>query len=171
MTCAESATCLSRRRGEKADEAMKEIAHRVKLKHRTSRLPVLLTLTAVVGVTGFLASSSVAGDARTNSTVSLGTTKLGMILVNSRRHTLYLFAKDRNGRSACSESCARFWPPLRSTSRRVRQEARAVSPSARDGTPFPRAERRSSGLRPPRPQRPQRPAARPSLPLSPVCLD
>jgi predicted lipoprotein with Yx(FWY)xxD motif len=32
--------------------------------------------------------------------------------VNSRGHTLYLFAKDRNGKSACNGSCARFWPPL-----------------------------------------------------------
>src|SRR5262249_21225501 len=93
---------------------MKEIGHRTQgLRHRMSRLTVLLTLTAVVGVTGFLAASSVAGNARTNSTVSLRQTKLGMILVNSRRHTLYLFAKDRRGKSACGGSCARFWPPLR----------------------------------------------------------
>ena len=26
--------------------------------------------------------------------------------------TLYLFAKDRKGKSACSGSCAKFWPPL-----------------------------------------------------------
>jgi len=25
---------------------------------------------------------------------------------------LYLFAKDRNGKSACSGSCAVYWPPL-----------------------------------------------------------
>ena len=35
-----------------------------------------------------------------------------MILVNSRGRTLYLFAKDKNGKSACSGSCAAFWPPL-----------------------------------------------------------
>jgi len=74
---------------------------------------VLLTLTALLGVIGFLAASSVAGStSRTNSTVSLRKTELGLILVNSRGHTLYLFAKDRNGKSACSGSCARFWPPL-----------------------------------------------------------
>src|SRR5437667_2127948 len=44
--------------------------------------------------------------------VSTASTSLGPILVNSRGHTLYLFAKDRNGKSACSGSCARFWPPL-----------------------------------------------------------
>ena len=48
----------------------------------------------------------------TSASVSLHKTKLGLILVNSKGHTLYLFRKDRNGRSACSGSCARFWPPL-----------------------------------------------------------
>ena len=44
--------------------------------------------------------------------VSTASTSLGRILVNSRGHTLYLFAKDRNGKSACSGKCATFWPPL-----------------------------------------------------------
>ena len=80
-------------------------------------MALVLTLTVALGVFGFLAASSVAGNARANSTVSLAKTKLGMILVNSRGHTLYLFAKDRKGTSACSGSCARFWPPLLSQSK------------------------------------------------------
>jgi predicted lipoprotein with Yx(FWY)xxD motif len=44
--------------------------------------------------------------------VSTATSHLGRILVNSRGHTLYLFGKDRNGKSACSGQCATFWPPL-----------------------------------------------------------
>lgn len=81
-----------------------------------TRMVVVLTLTAVLGVSGFVAAGSVARSAsRTNATVSLRKTKLGLILVNSRGHTLYLFAKDRNGKSACSGSCARFWPPLLSS--------------------------------------------------------
>jgi predicted lipoprotein with Yx(FWY)xxD motif len=85
------------------------------IRHRKGRMTLLLTLTVVLGVSGFLAASSVAGNVRANSTVSLAKTKLGMILVNSRGHTLYLFAKDRTGTSACSGSCARFWPPLLSS--------------------------------------------------------
>src|SRR5712691_3822845 len=77
-----------------------------------TRMVVVLTLTAMLGVIGFLAAGSVARSAtRTNATVSLRNTKLGLILVNSRGHTLYLFAKDRNGKSACSGSCVKFWPP------------------------------------------------------------
>src|SRR5207247_10239941 len=76
---------------------------------------VVLTLTALLGLMGFLTAGSIAGTRSTSMTsasVSLHTTKLGLILVNSKGHTLYLFRKDRNGKSACSGSCARFWPPL-----------------------------------------------------------
>ncbi len=44
--------------------------------------------------------------------VSTTKTGLGRVLVNSRGRTLYLFGKDRNGKSACSGQCATFWPPL-----------------------------------------------------------
>jgi predicted lipoprotein with Yx(FWY)xxD motif len=44
--------------------------------------------------------------------VSTAKTSLGRILVDSRGRTLYLFAKDRNGKSACAGKCATFWPPL-----------------------------------------------------------
>jgi len=44
--------------------------------------------------------------------VSTAKTSVGRILVNSRGHTLYLFGKDRNGKSACAGMCATFWPPL-----------------------------------------------------------
>jgi predicted lipoprotein with Yx(FWY)xxD motif len=78
-----------------------------------TRMVVLLSATALLSVIGFLAAGSVARSAtQTNRTVSLRKTKLGLILVNSSGHTLYLFARDRNGKSACSGSCAKFWPPL-----------------------------------------------------------
>jgi predicted lipoprotein with Yx(FWY)xxD motif len=77
------------------------------------RTVVVLAVAAVLGMIGFLAAGSTARSAtQANATVSLHKTKLGMIAVNSKGHTLYLFAKDRNGKSACSGSCAKFWPPL-----------------------------------------------------------
>ena len=51
-----------------------------------------------------------AGNSAT--TVSTAKTSLGRILVNSRGRTLYMFAKDRSGKSACNGMCAKFWPPL-----------------------------------------------------------
>jgi predicted lipoprotein with Yx(FWY)xxD motif len=95
---------------------------------RMTRMVVVLMLATVLGVTGFLAAGSVAGGVtRSNATVSLRKTKLGSILVNSRGHTLYLFAKDRNGKSACSASCSRFWPPLLSQGKPT--AGRGVKPS------------------------------------------
>jgi predicted lipoprotein with Yx(FWY)xxD motif len=44
--------------------------------------------------------------------VSTAKTSLGRIVVNSKGRTLYLFEKDRKGKSACSGQCAGFWPPL-----------------------------------------------------------
>jgi predicted lipoprotein with Yx(FWY)xxD motif len=44
--------------------------------------------------------------------VSTASTSLGPVLVDSRGHTLYLFGKDKNGKSACTGMCASFWPPL-----------------------------------------------------------
>jgi predicted lipoprotein with Yx(FWY)xxD motif len=77
----------------------------------TIRTALALTLALGLGVIGFLAAGALAGEA-TNATVSLRTTKLGPILVNSKGHTLYLFAKDRTSRSTCTGPCATYWPPL-----------------------------------------------------------
>jgi len=48
----------------------------------------------------------------TGPLVSTATSSLGRILVDSRGHTLYLFEKDKNGKSSCAGSCAGAWPPL-----------------------------------------------------------
>ena len=70
-------------------------------------------LAAALGVVGFLAAGSIARSAtRSSATVSLRKTPLGMVLVAANGHTIYLFGKDRNDKSACSASCAQFWPPL-----------------------------------------------------------
>ena len=80
---------------------------------RLRRMVILLTITAALGTIGFLVAGSVARSAiQTNATVSLRKTTLGMILVSSKGRTLYLFAKDKNGKSSCTTSCAKYWPPL-----------------------------------------------------------
>ena len=45
-------------------------------------------------------------------TVQLRHGSLGRYLVDARGRTLYLFEKDRGGRSACYGGCASVWPPL-----------------------------------------------------------
>jgi predicted lipoprotein with Yx(FWY)xxD motif/membrane-associated phospholipid phosphatase len=44
--------------------------------------------------------------------VAIAKSPLGRILIDSRGRTIYLFEKDRADMSACSGSCASFWPPV-----------------------------------------------------------
>jgi predicted lipoprotein with Yx(FWY)xxD motif len=46
-----------------------------------------------------------------SATIATATSSLGRILVDRQGHTLYLFEKDKRGRSACSGTCAVYWPP------------------------------------------------------------
>jgi predicted lipoprotein with Yx(FWY)xxD motif len=72
-----------------------------------------VSLSALMGTVGFFTATGVGRSAgQAHATVSLRKTSLGSIAVNSGGHTLYLFRKDRNGKSSCNGSCASFWPPL-----------------------------------------------------------
>jgi predicted lipoprotein with Yx(FWY)xxD motif len=82
--------------------------------------PSLITTAAAFAALAALAfvllHPSAGHAARANGpVVSTATTSLGRILVDSRGHTLYLFQKDTNGKSACAGQCASFWPPLIAT--------------------------------------------------------
>jgi predicted lipoprotein with Yx(FWY)xxD motif len=44
--------------------------------------------------------------------VEARTSKLGRYLTDSSGRTVYLFEKDRNGKSACAGACAKVWSPL-----------------------------------------------------------
>lgn len=43
--------------------------------------------------------------------VAVGDTSIGKVLTGKMGRTLYLFEKDKNGKSACSSVCAGAWPP------------------------------------------------------------
>jgi predicted lipoprotein with Yx(FWY)xxD motif len=51
-------------------------------------------------------------SASVGAKVAVANSGLGRILVNGRGRTLYLFEKDKHGKSACTGKCAGFWPPL-----------------------------------------------------------
>jgi len=63
------------------------------------------------------ASSASSSPASKGAVVALRQTTLGRVLVDSRGRTLYLFGKDKHGRSACYGTCATYWPPLLSTAK------------------------------------------------------
>jgi predicted lipoprotein with Yx(FWY)xxD motif len=59
--------------------------------------------------------------------ISTAKTSLGQILVDTRGRTLYLFKKDRNGKSTCYGPCATAWPPLLAAAKpRVARGAKAA---------------------------------------------
>jgi predicted lipoprotein with Yx(FWY)xxD motif len=72
----------------------------------------ILALTAVVAVGAGAGIAAGASSPTTAAKVSVRKTKLGNILVNGKGVTLYLFEKDKKGKSACSGACAKAWPPL-----------------------------------------------------------
>jgi predicted lipoprotein with Yx(FWY)xxD motif len=81
------------------------------------RLVAAAASLAVVASLIVLLSPPAIHAAANGPVVSTGGTSLGRILVDSRGRTLYLFEKDRNGKSACSGKCAAFWPPLIATAK------------------------------------------------------
>jgi predicted lipoprotein with Yx(FWY)xxD motif len=94
----------------------------MQLNHRSNALlaavPRLRMIVAAAAVAALAAASFALHPATTHAAQSKGAvvstakTSLGRILVSSNGRTLYLFEKDRNGKSACSGQCAVFWPPL-----------------------------------------------------------
>ena len=67
------------------------------------------TFSLAVGPSSASAANSPTG---TGAKVAVAGTGLGKVLVDGRGRTLYLFAKDRRGKSSCTGKCAGFWPPL-----------------------------------------------------------
>jgi predicted lipoprotein with Yx(FWY)xxD motif len=61
---------------------------------------------------GLNVASASSSSARAATKVGSANSTLGRILVDSHGRTLYLFAKDRHGKSACSGPCAGYWPAL-----------------------------------------------------------
>jgi predicted lipoprotein with Yx(FWY)xxD motif len=87
------------------------MAQRIRKEHHMKGL--VLTLGAVAAALSLsfgLGSASASSSSATK--VGVASSSLGRILVDGHGRTLYLFAKDKNGKSLCSGSCATYWPPL-----------------------------------------------------------
>jgi len=70
-------------------------------------------LTACGASSGGQASTSGAKSpaVKANGTLQVAQTDVGKVLVDPKGRTLYAFAADTKGHSACSGSCASYWPP------------------------------------------------------------
>jgi predicted lipoprotein with Yx(FWY)xxD motif len=77
------------------------------------RRPIALLAVLVLAAAALASLTSIASSATSKpATVKTGTSSLGRIVVDGKSHTLYLFQKDKHGKSACSGACAQNWPPL-----------------------------------------------------------
>jgi predicted lipoprotein with Yx(FWY)xxD motif len=77
------------------------------------RRPIALLATLALAIAALASLTAIASSATNQpATVKTGTSSLGRIVVDGKSHTLYLFQKDKNGKSACSGACAQNWPPL-----------------------------------------------------------
>src|SRR6478672_6106761 len=75
-------------------------------------LAILVAVAAAIGVS----TTGAATSSATAKTVVVSTRrlpKLGMVLVNSKGLTLYMFVPDKHKKVTCVGSCAAVWPPLK----------------------------------------------------------
>jgi predicted lipoprotein with Yx(FWY)xxD motif len=80
---------------------------RVKSRFLKSRVVAAGAVVAVLGVT----AAAIAATG-TPSQVKTRKTSVGTVIVDGKAsHTLYLFGKDKNGKSSCTGACASNWPP------------------------------------------------------------
>jgi predicted lipoprotein with Yx(FWY)xxD motif len=86
---------------------------------RKAALAAALALPALAAACGGGSSSPAAASqtaaAAAGGTVATASSPLGSILVAQNGMTLYMFARDHGGKSACSGACADFWPPYTGT--------------------------------------------------------
>jgi predicted lipoprotein with Yx(FWY)xxD motif len=62
------------------------------------------------------APASGSGSSAANTSVSTATGTDGKYLVGSSGRALYLWVADPSGKSVCAGACAKFWPPLLTSS-------------------------------------------------------
>jgi predicted lipoprotein with Yx(FWY)xxD motif len=70
-----------------------------------------LALAALLA-TSLIAVASSAASSTSAATLTAHSSRYGKILFDGRGHVLYLFARDRGGRSSCYGACAKAWPPF-----------------------------------------------------------
>jgi predicted lipoprotein with Yx(FWY)xxD motif len=96
------------------------------LRGNSNRFQVRLLAVALLAALGLVAAgcggssassapkSGVLGAQHSTSSVAVKTRMikgLGVVLVNTKGRTLYVFMKDQHRHVTCTGSCARFWPP------------------------------------------------------------
>ena len=77
---------------------------------------LFLGLTAAVAVMLATTTAFATGSANETTVVKISTRKLpklGMVLVNAKGRTLYMFVPDKRKKVTCVGTCAKVWPPVK----------------------------------------------------------
>jgi predicted lipoprotein with Yx(FWY)xxD motif len=82
------------------------------MKNSLSRLALAAAALTLPTVAASPATSFATTASAQPAKIALSRSKLGSILVDGQGRTLYLFEKDKRGKSACASTCATYWPPL-----------------------------------------------------------
>src|SRR6266540_7294558 len=78
-------------------------------------LSIVALAAAVSSVVGLSSALAAKQSTARGATVAIASSGLARVLVDGRGRTLYLFERDKRGRSVCKGSCAASWPPLTTT--------------------------------------------------------
>ena len=70
------------------------------------------TLAVLVLASLAVATAGAAAGSSSHAILTARSSRYGKILFDGRGRVLYLFARDRRGRSSCSGACAKAWPPF-----------------------------------------------------------
>lgn len=82
---------------------------------RPTRAALAALVIAVVTVSAASATANASSNAARAATLKVNSSRYGKILFDGRGRVLYLFARDRGGRSSCYGACAKAWPPYLAT--------------------------------------------------------
>jgi predicted lipoprotein with Yx(FWY)xxD motif len=88
--------------------------HKVSLRFGVAAALAAAVALVAIGWIGSVSSKAAARHAASTATVKTRKVgKLGVVLVNSRGRTLYMFKPDHRKRVTCKGTCAAAWPPLK----------------------------------------------------------
>ena len=77
-----------------------------------SMLAPLVLAVALLGFDACGPSGEGEGAGRDRTEVRVAGSEFGTMLFDSNRQAIYVFERDRKGRSVCYGECARAWPPV-----------------------------------------------------------
>ena len=73
---------------------------------------VLAAIAVATGATAPSSAASASGSEAAGASLTVGTSKYGVILEDGRGYALYTFSHDPRAHATCYGTCARRWPPL-----------------------------------------------------------